>query len=292
MAYMVFDLLHLEGQSLVDVPLEHRKHLLRRVLRPDGLVRYASHVVGRRRRLHAGGRRQGTGGGRGQAPRQPVPTWPAQPRLAEDQAAPRAGDRGRRLAAGAGDPQGPGLADRGRERRRRSAPCRTGGQRHQRPDAQGAAGRHGADPAAGPAAGQEATAAAGALGRAADRDPRRVHRLDARRAAAPGRVQGDRAGSRSGQGRARRGDPGRAGRAAGAASPTAGPASARLRRAQIRPPRQTAKRRRLGRGVATGGDGPHARQPRRAEGAGRDGTTKATGRWPATRCASPTWTRS
>ena len=46
MAYMVFDLLHLEGRSLVDVPLEDRKHLLRRVLRPDGLVRYASHVVG------------------------------------------------------------------------------------------------------------------------------------------------------------------------------------------------------------------------------------------------------
>ena len=46
MTYMVFDLLHLDGRSLVDVPLEHRKHLLRRVLRPDGLVRYASHVVG------------------------------------------------------------------------------------------------------------------------------------------------------------------------------------------------------------------------------------------------------
>ena len=46
MAYMVFDLLHLEGRSLVEVPLEDRKHLLRRVLRPDGLVRYASHVVG------------------------------------------------------------------------------------------------------------------------------------------------------------------------------------------------------------------------------------------------------
>jgi bifunctional non-homologous end joining protein LigD len=45
MAYMAFDLLHLDGRSLLDVPLEHRKHLLRRVLRPDGLVRYASHVV-------------------------------------------------------------------------------------------------------------------------------------------------------------------------------------------------------------------------------------------------------
>ena len=46
MAYMVFDLLHLDGKSLLDVPLEDRKHLLRRVLRPDGLVTYAAHVVG------------------------------------------------------------------------------------------------------------------------------------------------------------------------------------------------------------------------------------------------------
>jgi bifunctional non-homologous end joining protein LigD len=46
LAYMVFDLLHLDGRSLLDLPLEDRKHLLRRVLRPDGLVRYASHVVG------------------------------------------------------------------------------------------------------------------------------------------------------------------------------------------------------------------------------------------------------
>ena len=46
MAYMVFDLLHLDGRSLVDVPLEHRKHLLRRLLRPDGMVSYASHVIG------------------------------------------------------------------------------------------------------------------------------------------------------------------------------------------------------------------------------------------------------
>ena len=46
-----------------------------------------------------------------------VPAGPPQPGLAEDQAAPRAGDRGGGLAAGAGDPQGPGLADRGGERR-------------------------------------------------------------------------------------------------------------------------------------------------------------------------------
>ena len=46
LAYMVFDLLHLDGRSLLDVPIEHRKALLRRVLRPEGMVRYASHVIG------------------------------------------------------------------------------------------------------------------------------------------------------------------------------------------------------------------------------------------------------
>ncbi|MGZ8563717.1 MAG: DNA ligase D, partial [Candidatus Limnocylindria bacterium] len=46
LAYMVFDLLHHDGRSLLDVPLEERKRLLRRVLRPHPMVRYASHVVG------------------------------------------------------------------------------------------------------------------------------------------------------------------------------------------------------------------------------------------------------
>ena len=45
LAYMVFDLLHLDGRSLVDVPLEDRKRLLQRVLRPHPQVRYASHVA-------------------------------------------------------------------------------------------------------------------------------------------------------------------------------------------------------------------------------------------------------
>jgi bifunctional non-homologous end joining protein LigD len=46
LAYMVFDLLHLDGSSLLDVPLEERKRLLRRVIRPHPMVRYAAHVVG------------------------------------------------------------------------------------------------------------------------------------------------------------------------------------------------------------------------------------------------------
>jgi len=45
-AYQVFDLLHLEGRSLLDVPLESRKRLLRRLLRPHSLVHYAPHLAG------------------------------------------------------------------------------------------------------------------------------------------------------------------------------------------------------------------------------------------------------
>ena len=104
MAYMVFDLLHLEGQSLLDVPLEDRKHLLRRVLRPDGMVRYAAHVVGEGVDFTQAAAEKGSGGDRGQAPAQPVPAWRAQPGLVEDQAAPRAGDRGRRAGCRAREP--------------------------------------------------------------------------------------------------------------------------------------------------------------------------------------------
>jgi bifunctional non-homologous end joining protein LigD len=46
LAYMVFDLLHLDGSSLLAVPLEERKRLLHRIIRPHPMVRYASHVVG------------------------------------------------------------------------------------------------------------------------------------------------------------------------------------------------------------------------------------------------------
>jgi bifunctional non-homologous end joining protein LigD len=46
LAYMVFDLLHLDGSSLLDVPLEERKRLLQRVIRPHPMVRYAAHVFG------------------------------------------------------------------------------------------------------------------------------------------------------------------------------------------------------------------------------------------------------
>jgi bifunctional non-homologous end joining protein LigD len=47
LVYQAFDLLHLEGRSLLGVPLESRKALLKSVLRPaDRRVRFADHVVG------------------------------------------------------------------------------------------------------------------------------------------------------------------------------------------------------------------------------------------------------
>ena len=44
--FQAFDLLYLDGQSLLDVPLEDRKRLLRSRLRDHPLVRYAGHVAG------------------------------------------------------------------------------------------------------------------------------------------------------------------------------------------------------------------------------------------------------
>jgi bifunctional non-homologous end joining protein LigD len=46
MVYMAFDLLYLDGRSLLKVPLEDRKRLLRSVLRPQPRVQFASHIDG------------------------------------------------------------------------------------------------------------------------------------------------------------------------------------------------------------------------------------------------------
>ena len=46
LVYQAFDLLYLDGRSLLDVPLEDRKRLLRSVLKDHPRVRFAAHVVG------------------------------------------------------------------------------------------------------------------------------------------------------------------------------------------------------------------------------------------------------
>ncbi|MGH2357328.1 MAG: DNA ligase D [Candidatus Limnocylindria bacterium] len=46
LVYQAFDLLYLDGRSLLEVPLEHRKRLLRSVLREHPRVRFGGHVIG------------------------------------------------------------------------------------------------------------------------------------------------------------------------------------------------------------------------------------------------------
>ena len=46
LVFQAFDLLYLDGRSLLDVPLEDRKRLLKSVLRPHPRVRFAAHVDG------------------------------------------------------------------------------------------------------------------------------------------------------------------------------------------------------------------------------------------------------
>ncbi len=61
--YQAFDLLHLDGRSLLRVPLEDRKALLRSVLRHgDQRVRFADHVVAEGVEFHAAAKAQGLEG--------------------------------------------------------------------------------------------------------------------------------------------------------------------------------------------------------------------------------------
>ncbi|MBA2381931.1 MAG: DNA ligase D [Chloroflexi bacterium] len=62
LVYEVFDLLYLDGRSLLGVPLEDRKRLLRSVLRETNRVRYASHVVGEGEAFMAAAKTQGLEG--------------------------------------------------------------------------------------------------------------------------------------------------------------------------------------------------------------------------------------
>src|SRR5439155_20974124 len=44
LVYQAFDLIYFDGKLLLNVPLEHRKRLLKSVLREHSRVRYAAHV--------------------------------------------------------------------------------------------------------------------------------------------------------------------------------------------------------------------------------------------------------
>jgi bifunctional non-homologous end joining protein LigD len=61
-AYLVFDLLHLDGRWLLNVPLEKRRALLRRVLRPGDEVVMVPAITGEGRALYEAVTAQGLGG--------------------------------------------------------------------------------------------------------------------------------------------------------------------------------------------------------------------------------------
>jgi bifunctional non-homologous end joining protein LigD len=62
LVYQVFDLLYLDGRSLLGVPLEDRKRLLRSVLKDSPRVRYAGHVEGDGEAFMEAARKQGLEG--------------------------------------------------------------------------------------------------------------------------------------------------------------------------------------------------------------------------------------
>jgi bifunctional non-homologous end joining protein LigD len=62
LVYQAFDLLYLDGRSLLRVPLDGRKRLLRSVLRESNRVRYASHVDGDGRAFYAAASKMGLEG--------------------------------------------------------------------------------------------------------------------------------------------------------------------------------------------------------------------------------------
>ncbi len=62
LVYQAFDLLYLDGRSLLNVPLEDRKRLLQSVLRQHPRVRFAAHVVGEGLAFHEAAKAQGLEG--------------------------------------------------------------------------------------------------------------------------------------------------------------------------------------------------------------------------------------
>ncbi|MEJ7748562.1 MAG: non-homologous end-joining DNA ligase, partial [Candidatus Limnocylindrales bacterium] len=62
LVYQAFDLLYLDGRSLLGVPLEDRKRLLRSVLRDHPRVRFAGHVEGEGKAFHEAATAQGLEG--------------------------------------------------------------------------------------------------------------------------------------------------------------------------------------------------------------------------------------
>ena len=217
LVYQVFDLLYLDGRSLLDVPLEDRKRLLRSVLKDHPRVRFASHVVGEGKAFFdAAGNDRGGGDGR-EAAAFPIRAGSPFRGMAQDQDPAGAGVRGRWLDPGEWQRPRPRCARDRRLRGRQAAVHRQGRERLHRSDPEGSAeaprAAHPGRPAVRPRAPEGLPWSMGwrpsrrHLGPARDRDPGRDRWLDARWTGPPDGVQGHRFESRT-AGR-RQGDRGR-----------------------------------------------------------------------------------
>ena len=133
--YQAFDLLHLDGQSLLRVPLEERKRLLHARLRPHPLVRYAGHVVAEGTAFLEAARQQELEGIVAKLRHSPYEpdrrsrSW-LKLKVRREQEVVVVG-----LVAGAGQPCRSRLAHPRRAQRRPLGPCRAGRQRPRRANA-------------------------------------------------------------------------------------------------------------------------------------------------------------
>ncbi len=127
LVFQAFDLLHLDGRSLLDVALEDRKRLLKTVLKPHPRVRFAAHVDGEGLAFFAAAQAQGLEGIVAKLRRSRYEPGRRIGGLAQAQDPPGTGARGRWLDTGRGERPGPRCAGGRRVRRRRTAAFRRQG---------------------------------------------------------------------------------------------------------------------------------------------------------------------
>ena len=188
--YVVFDLLWLDGHSLMELPYEERRARLKELELQGAHWQTPDHVVGNGAAVLAASLDARPRGRRRQAARQPVPAGPALAVLAEGQERRPRGRRRRRLAAGRG--QAP-RADRraARRRARRRAPALRRPRRHGLHRGRARPPRQGARAARRLAVRRRPQAAARRrLGTAHACRRGRVHRVDVGRDDAPPLLQG------------------------------------------------------------------------------------------------------
>ena len=122
--YYLFDLLEVEGEPIIDLPLEERRKRLEKLLdKRNKTVRF-SESFDDGEALLAAAERAGARRDHGQAPRLAVPPGQALARLAEDQGPRPPGVRDRRLHARQGPARGNARVARARDVRRRRARLR------------------------------------------------------------------------------------------------------------------------------------------------------------------------